>query len=281
MLFTDRVVRADPGEPIVLWPQGAPGAVGKEDSDIPTLTPYLVPREKATGAAIVVCPGGGYQGLAPHEGKPFADWLNTLGVSAFVLKYRLAPRYSQPAPMLDAARAIRTVRARAGEWGIDPARIGIMGFSAGGHLTSTAATHFDSGKKDAADPIERVSSRPDLAILCYPVITMKAMTHAGSKKNLLGPDPKPELVDFYSNEERVTPDTPPCFLVHAVDDKAVPYENSLLFVEGLRKAGVAHEFHLYEKGGHGFGMATKDPLLSGWTDVLASWLRRRGFVEGC
>src|SRR5437588_8721902 len=160
-------------EPIILWPSGAPGAVGKESNDIPTLTPYFAPKEKATGAAVIVCPGGGYTHLADHEGRPVAEWLNTLGITAFVLKYRLGPRYHHPAPLQDAARAIRTARARAAEWKIDPKRIGIIGFSAGGHLASTIATHFDSGKPDARDLIERVSSRPNLAVLIYPVITMR------------------------------------------------------------------------------------------------------------
>src|SRR5215208_1239333 len=160
-------------EPFPLWPQGAPGALGKEPADVPTLTPYPAPKERATGAAIVVCPGGGYQHLADHEGRPVAEWLNSVGVTAFVLKYRLGPRYRHPSMSQDAARAIRLVRARAAEWGLDAGRVGILGFSAGGHLASTAGTHFDAGKPDAADPVERVSSRPSLMILIYPVITMR------------------------------------------------------------------------------------------------------------
>ena len=155
-----------PNQAIKLWADAAPGAIGNEPADVPTLTPYLPPRERMTGAAVVICPGGGYQMLADHEGRPVAEWLNSIGVAAFVLKYRIAPRYHHPAPMLDAQRALRTVRARAAEWGIDPRRIGILGFSAGGHLASTAATHFDAGKAGSADVIERVSSRPDLVILC-------------------------------------------------------------------------------------------------------------------
>src|SRR2546421_3297557 len=178
-------------EPIILWPNGAPGAVGKEPVDIPTLTPYFPPKEKATGAAIIVCPGGGYSHLADHEGAPVAEWLNTLGITAFVLKYRIGPRYHHPAPLQDATRAIRLVRARAKEWGLDPERIGILGYSAGGHLASTAGTHFDTAKPDSADPIERVSSRPNLMVLVYPVITMREKTHAGSKKQLLGDNPSP------------------------------------------------------------------------------------------
>jgi acetyl esterase/lipase len=263
---------------IVLWPGGAPGAAGNEPVDIPTLTPYFPPKDKMTGAAIIICPGGGYAHLADHEGRPVAEWLNTLGVTAFVLKYRLGPRYHHPAPMQDAARAIRIVRARAAEWGLDPQRIGILGFSAGGHLASTAGTHFDSGKTEAQDVIERVSSKPNLMILIYPVITMRDMTHAGSKKNLLGDQPSPELVALLSNEEQVTKETPPTFLVHTMNDSAVPVENSLLFVSALRKAGVPFEFHLYERGPHGFGLGGKDPILATWPDRCADWLRIHGFA---
>lgn len=264
--------------PIVLWPSGAPGALGSEPVDIPILTPYLPPKEKMSGAAIIVCPGGGYNHLAEHEGAPVAEWLKSLGVTAFVLKYRLGPRYHHPAPMQDAVRAIRIVRARAAEWGLDPQRIGILGFSAGGHLASTAGTHFDSGKPDAPDPIERVSSRPSVMILIYPVITMREKTHAGSKSNLLGEKPAPELIALLSNEEQVTKETPPTFLVHTMTDPAVPVENSLLFVAALRKAGVPFEFHLYERGPHGFGLGQTDPVLGTWPDRCADWLRLHGFI---
>lgn len=277
VLFTP-LVKGTVETPIVLWPGGAPGAVGSEPVDVPTLTPYLPPKEKRTGAAIIVCPGGGYTHLADHEGGPVAEWLNSLGVTAFVLKYRLGPRYHHPAPMQDAARAIRTVRARAGEWGLDPERIGILGFSAGGHVASTAGTHFDSGKTDASDPIERLSSRPNLMVLVYPVITMREKTHAGSKLNLLGAAPSTELVTLLSNDEQVTKETPPTFLVHTMTDTAVPVENSLQFVMALRKAGVPFEFHLYERGPHGFGLGTKDPILGTWPDRCADWLRLHGFV---
>lgn len=266
------------GQPITLWPKGAPGAAGQEPQDVPTLMPYLPPSDQATGAAIVVCPGGGYRTLAEHEGRPVAEWLNSIGIAGFVLKYRLAPRYHHPAPMQDAARALRTVRARAAEWGVKPDRIGILGFSAGGHVASTAGTHFDAGQPDAPDPIERVSSRPDLMVLIYPVISMHLHAHRGSKLGLLGPDPKPELVALLSNEEHVTKETPPAFLVHTVNDTGVPYENSLLFIAALRKAGVPHEFHLYERGAHGFGLGTKDPILSSWPRRCADWLRLHGFA---
>jgi pectinesterase len=265
--------------PIVLWPDGAPGALGKEDVDIPTLTPFLPLKEKATGAAVIVCPGGGYGHLADHEGAPVAQWLNSIGITAFVLKYRLGPRYHHPAPLQDAARAIRMVRARAAEWKLDVERIGILGFSAGGHLAATIATHFDSGKATAGDPIERLSSRPNVAILIYPVITMRDKTHAGSKKNLLGDNPSPELVALLSNEEQVTKDTPPTFLVHTMTDTAVPVENSQMFAAALRKAGVPFEFHLYERGPHGFGLGRDDPILSTWPARCADWLRIHGFAN--
>ncbi len=267
------------GEPIILWANGAPGAVGKELSDIPTLTPYFSPKEKATGAAIIVCPGGGYSHLADHEGRPVAEWLNALGITAFVLKYRLGPRYHHPAPLQDAARAIRTVRARATEWNVDPKRIGILGFSAGGHVASTIGTHFDSGKPDASDPIERVSSRPDLMILIYPVITMREFAHAGSKRMLLGETPPADLVALLSNEEQVTKETPPAFLVHTANDPAVPVENSLRFAEALKKAGVPFELNVYERGPHGFGLGGDDPILSTWPHRCEQWLRVHGFIS--
>jgi acetyl esterase/lipase len=269
---------AAPGTPIILWPAGAPGAVGKEPADIPTLTPFLPPKEKATGAAIIVCPGGGYSHLSDREGPPVAEWLNTLGITAFVLKYRIGPRYHHPAPLQDAARAIRTVRARASEWALDTERVGILGFSAGGHLASTAGTHFEPGQPGASDPIERVSSRPDLMVLIYPVITMRTLTHSGSRKQLLGDAPTPEMVALLSNDEQVTKETPPAFLVHTMTDTAVPVENSLSFVLALRKAGVPFEFHLYERGPHGFALADKDPVLATWLGRCADWLRLHGFT---
>ena len=266
-------------QPIILWPNGAPGALGHEPGDIPTLTPYLPPPDKATGAAIIVCPGGGYSHLADHEGRPVAEWLNTLGITAFVLKYRLGPRYHHPAPLLDAARAIRTVRARATQWHLDPNRIGILGFSAGGHLAATIGTRFDAGTPDAADNIERVSSRPDLIMLIYPVITMGEFTHAGSKRMLLGENPTADLVKLLSNDEHVTKETPPAFLVHTADDPGVPVENSLRFAEALRKMKVPVEVHIYEHGPHGFGLGGKDPILSTWPQRCADWLKVHGFVK--
>jgi len=251
--------QAQPTNSFPLWPEGAPGALGKEDKDIPTLTPYLPDPAKATGAAIVICPGGGYGGLAPHEGVQYARFLNEYGIAGFVLKYRLGSSgYRHPAMLQDAARAVRLVRAQAGEWKVDPKRIGIMGSSAGGHLASTLLTHFDAGKADATDPIERQSSRPDLGILCYAVISLGEFGHRGSMHNLLGPDPSPELVRLLSNELQVTKETPPCFIWHTYEDNAVPVENSLQFAEALRKAGVPYDLHIYQKGQHGIGLGTSD-----------------------
>jgi acetyl esterase/lipase len=275
--------QAQPTNSFPLWPEGAPGALGKEDKDIPTLTPYLPDPAKATGAAIVICPGGGYGGLAPHEGGQYARFLNEAGIAGFVLKYRLGSGgYRHPVMLQDAARAVRLVRARAGEWKVDPKRIGIMGSSAGGHLASTLLTHFDAGKPDAADPIERQSSRPDLGILCYAVITLGQFTHQGSMHNLLGKDPSPELVRDLSNELQVTKETPPCFVWATYEDSAVPVENSLQFAEALRKAGVPFDLHIYQKGQHGLGLGTRDwnpEQRHPWTRDCIFWLQAQGFAK--
>jgi acetyl esterase/lipase len=254
--------------------------VGKEEADQPWLWISLAPADKANGTAVVICPGGGYGHLAAdYEGTDVAEWFNSLGVSAFVLKYRLAPRYHHPAPLDDAQRALRYVRSKADTWHIDPKRVGILGFSAGGHLTSTAATHFDAGKSDASDPIDRQSSRPDFAVLCYPVVTMSdPFTHGGSRTNLLGPNPDPKLIESLSNEEQVTSETPPTFIFQTDEDSAVPAENCVMFYLALRKAKVPAEMHIYEKGRHGVGMAVKDPVLSTWTGHLADWLKGRGVL---
>jgi acetyl esterase/lipase len=274
--WTPRATAASP-EVLLLWPTGAPGAKGQGDADRPSLTIYPAPADKATGMAIVVCPGGGYGGLAMgHEGQEVAQWLNSIGVSAFVLKYRHAPQYQHPAPLHDAQRALRTVRARAAEWKVNPKRMGIWGFSAGGHLASTAGTHFDAGKPEAVDPIERVSCRPDFLILAYPVITLKQpYAHIGSRNNLLGRNADAKLVDELSNDERVTPQTPPTFLMHTDADKGVVPENSVRFYLALRKNKVPAELHIFEKGPHGVGLAPKDPALSIWPQLLAAWLKAR------
>lgn len=265
----------------LLWPNGAPGATGNEEADKPTLTFWQAPSDKANGCGVVVCPGGGYGGLAiDHEGKQIAEWFNSFGVTAVMLKYRHAPRYKHPTPMQDVQRALRTVRSRAAELAIDPNRIGIMGFSAGGHLASTAATKFDDGNKDAADATDRVSCRPDFAILCYPVITMTdPFTHKGSRNNLLGKEPDEQLVKLMSNETQVTAKSPPTFLFHTTEDTAVPPENSIMFYTALRQAKVPCEMHIYEKGRHGVGLAQKDPILSTWPARCTDWLRVHGFLE--
>lgn len=274
---------AQPTNSFPLWPDGAPGALGAADKDIPTLTPYWPEPARATGAAIVICPGGGYGGLASHEGVDYARFLNENGVAGFVLKYRLGSAgYRHPVMLQDAARAVRTVRAHASEWRVDPKRIGIMGSSAGGHLASTLVTHFDAGQPDASDIIERQSSRPDLGILCYAVITMGQYTHQGSKHNLLGDQPPPELVRNLSNELQVAKDTPPCFIWHTWEDTAVPVENSLQFAGALRKAGVRFDLHIYEKGGHGMGLGSSqwDPARRHpWTRDLVFWLKAQRFIQ--
>jgi acetyl esterase/lipase len=231
---------------------------------------------------MVICPGGAYGHLAPHEGKNYALWLNQHGVTCFVLKYRLGSNgYRHPAMLQDAARALRLVRARATDWKIDPHRVGIMGSSAGGHLASTLLTHFDAGDTNAADPVERQSSRPDLGILCYPVITLGEYTHRGSKDNLLGKDPSPELVRLLSNELQVTTNTPPCFLWTTFEDKAVPMENTMLFAEALRKNHVPFDLHIYQKGGHGMGLQDKLPFANPhpWAGDCLFWLKQQGFVQ--
>jgi len=272
-----------------LWPGGAPGALGKDPGrDIPALTPYLPGPETATGAAVVICPGGGYEGLADHEGRDYALWLNLHGIAAFVLKYRLgAHGYRHPAMLHDVRRAIRVVRSRATEWGLDASRIGVMGSSAGGHLASTALTHFESGRPDDADPIERVGSRPDLGVLCYPVISMGDLTHEGSKRNLLGEEPPDELSALLSSEWQVTPETPPCFIWHTWEDDGVKVENSLEFAAALRRNGVPFDLHIFERGAHGIGLGVKGyhPAHTARADVhpwahdLIYWLRGRGFAH--
>jgi len=265
---------------IPLWTSGAPGALGNTPADQPELTPYLPPAGRANGTGVVIFPGGGYQHLSmTHEGSEIANWLAGLGITTFVVKYRLGPTYHHPTMLTDAQRAIRIARSRAAEWGVDPNRLGVIGFSAGGHLASTTGTHFDAGTASSSDPIERASSRPDFMILMYPVITMRdSVTHAGSRLNLLGKDPSAELVHLLSNETQVTSQTPPTFLVHTVDDRTVPVENSLLFYRALRAAGVSTELHIYEHGPHGFGLATTNPVLSSWTMLCENWMRMHGWL---
>ena len=263
---------------IVLWPDGAPGTLGKEDADVPALTIYLPAAPQATGAGIVVCPGGGYSGLAiDHEGHQVARLLTSRGIAAFILKYRLGPRYHHPAMQQDVLQAIRYVRWNADEFGIRKDRIGVMGFSAGGHLASTAATLFDAGRPSTAAPIDAVSSRPDFAVLVYPVITMnQASTHKGSQRNLLGDSPAPELLARLSTDKHVTAQTPPTFLFHTNEDAGVPAENSVQFYLALRKAGVPGELHIFQKGAHGVGLAPAIPALRVWPELLFTWMEGLG-----
>jgi acetyl esterase/lipase len=246
----------------------------------PTLTLFFPPREKATGAAVIICPGGGYTNLAMgYEGTDVALRFNQSGIAAFVLKYRIPDTstmvHKQIGPLQDAQRAIQLVRSRALEWGIDPARIGIMGFSAGGHLAATAGTHF---QKDYIPNPRHISLRPDFLILIYPVISLrKPVAHMGSANNLAGPDPSSENIKEFSNEEQVTVQTPPSFLVHAKDDDAVPYENSEWFVQACNQNHVPVEVYYYEKGGHGFGMTNKTSHQQ-WMDLCISWMGKEHFL---
>ena len=281
---------------MLLWPDGArdgarDGAPGADSvpaaEDIapeertPRLTPYLPATPNGSGdaprAAIVVCPGGGYGRRAPHEGEPVARWLNGLGIAAFVLDYRVAP-FRHPFPLLDAQRALRTVRHRAAAWRVDPRRVGILGFSAGGHLAATAATHHDAGDPTAADPIDRLSSRPDLLVLCYPVITFAGPArHAGSMRNLLGDAPTEAQQRHLSGELQVNANTPPTFLWHTAEDAGVPVENSLLFASALGRHGVPFALHVFPQGRHGLGLATDAPGASAWPALCATWLRTLSF----
>ncbi|HEX5218344.1 MAG TPA: alpha/beta hydrolase [Verrucomicrobiae bacterium] len=267
-----------------LWPNGAPGALGKDAKDIPTLTVFPADSDKATGAAMVICPGGGYGHLADHEGSHYARWFNEQGITGFVLKYRLGPAgYRHPAMLQDAARAVRTVRARAPEWKLDPKRVGIIGSSAGGHLASTLMTHWDLGDSNSVDVIEKQSSRPDLAILCYAVISMQQdFTHKGSRANLLGTNPPPELLKELSAELQVNSNTPPCFIWSTADDKTVPVENSLDLAKALRRAKVPFDLHVYASGPHGLGLGNRSFDKSNfhpWTTDCERWLKQNGFAK--
>lgn len=290
LLTASNVSGAPAGRPVRLWEGDAPGARGTSDHDIPTLTPFIPAADEKTGratAAVVICPGGGYGVLAPHEGQGYAEYLSGKGVACFVLKYRLGSKgYRHPAMMHDVQRAIRVVRAGAPQkWNVDPARVGVMGSSAGGHLASTALTHFDAGASDAPDPVDRVSCRPDFGILCYAVISMEdGVTHGGSKQNLLGNAPDPTLVELLSNDKQVTKETPPCFLWTTGEDRAVLPENSFRFVIAMRKAGVPCDFHVYEKGPHGIGLSqgrngVPADDVHPWGKDLVFWMRIHGWLK--
>ena len=258
-------------EKLSLWPQSAPlgnGQFGK--ADVP-ITVYRPVAERATGAAAVICPGGGYGGLVVGpEGHLIATWLMRRGIAGIVLEYRL-PHGKPLLPLLDAQRAIRTVRFHAKRWGIDPARIGIVGFSAGGHLASTAGTHFDAGDRQATDPIDRLSCRPDFMVLVYPVISMGEKGHKGTRENLLGPHPSPAMVQMFSNEKQVTDRTPPAFLAHAKDDTAVSPDNSRMFYEALRAHHVAAQYLELPEGGHGLH-GYQGPMWAAWQTGCMQWL---------
>jgi acetyl esterase/lipase len=272
------IAAATSAQTVLLWPNGAPGAKGDADADKPTLALYPASGPNKAPTGVVVCPGGSYTHLAmSYEGTAIAHWLNNLGISAFVLKYRLGPEYRYPVELWDAQRAIRYVRAHAQELGISADRIGIFGFSAGGHLASTTGTHFDNGDPNSSDAIDKQSSRPDFMILAYPVITfLEPYAHLGSLHALLGEKPNPTLVRFLSNELQVTPQTPPTFLFHTSDDQVVPVQNSVQFYLALRQVGVPAEMHIYLHGHHGVGLAQDDPVLKTWPDRLADWLKLQG-----
>ncbi len=262
---------------IPIWPS----LPGRSERDIPTLTSYPPDPSKATGTAIIICPGGSYRGLARHEGEDYALFLSSLGIHSFVLKYRLGPVYTYREITADARRALRLVRAHAERWGIERNKIGIMGSSAGGHLASTMMTQADDGDPAAADSIERSSSRPDFGILCYPVISMGPLGHRISREQFLGPNPPEELVRRFSNELHVTPATPPCFIWHTYEDTIVSVRNSLEFAQALQRNDVPFDLHIYEKGRHGLGLGDKPPFANPhpWVHNLIVWLRERDFIR--
>lgn len=271
--------------PIRLWEGAAPGALGERPQDIPTLTPFPADPAKRTGASMLILPGGGYGNLAEHEGTGYAEFFAAHGITAYVLKYRLGSNgYRHPVMLNDAARALRLIRSFAKRDGLDPQRIGVIGSSAGGHLASTLITHFDPTKPhgptlNPADAIDRESSRPDLAILCYPVISLGEFAHGGSRRALLGEQPSADLVQALSNELQVTKDTSPTFIWHTVEDKTVPVENALLFASALRRAGVPFSLHIYENGAHGLGLGRPGKEAPPWADQLLYWFKERKFVR--
>ena len=260
-----------------LWPE----VPGETDKEIPTLTVYTPDSGRASGAAIIICPGGSYRGLARHEGEDYARFLTSYGLRAFVLKYRLGPVYGYREITADAARAMQIVRAGARRWNLDPNKIGIMGSSAGGHLASTMMTHFTLGDPASADSLERISSRPDFGILCYPVISMGTIGHRISRENFLGMNPSEELVMRYSNQLQVTSSTPACFLWHTFEDTVVSVQNSLEFAKALKNNGVPFDLHIYERGRHGLGLGVTYPFVNPhpWTKDLIVWLKLHDLIK--
>jgi acetyl esterase/lipase len=284
-------------ETLNLWPEGkipnfkansieeksvtdASGILRISGVTVPSMTAFIAPKEKATGAAVMICPGGGYGILAAsHEGSDFARWFNERGISAFVLKYRLPDEkgmtHQHEVPLMDAMQAMKMVRQNAGKWNIDVNKIGVMGFSAGGHLAATLSTHYNLGEKASEE------AKPNFSILLYPVVSfMPEIAHGGSRDKLLGPDKSDELVRYYSNELQVSTKTPPAFLVHAEDDGAVPVENSIQYYLALKKFKTPAEMHLYPTGGHGYGFRTagKGSLVN-WPAAMEGWLKSMGYMK--
>lgn len=292
LFFTHNAITAQ-FKILKVWPDKIPGAIEsssvKEDSlrlengglriskvSDPTLKIYFPPKEKMNGAAVVICPGGGYARLAiDHEGDSIAVWLNKNGIAGIILKYRLPNdaimKNKSVGPLQDVQEAVRIVRRNAKEWNLNPRKIGVIGFSAGGHLASTISTHFDEKVYES----DTTSAQPDFSILIYPVISMsKQITHNGSRTNLLGENPDQQLIDYFSNELQVTKDTPPTFLVHAMDDKTVPVQNSINYFSALKRYDIPSELHIYEKGGHGFGLAKNRGTESQWPNACIEWLKQ-------
>lgn len=261
-------------EVLSLW-NGTPPGETHQDGFEPTLTTFRLPGEEPRGAVVVV-PGGGYGGRADHEREPIARFFNDAGLHAFVLDYRVAP-HRHPEPLNDAARAVRLIRSRAIEWRVKPDKIAVLGFSAGGHLTASLGVFFDEGDASSADPVARISSRPDALVLCYPVISSGKFGHQGSFENLLGPDASDADREMMSLEKRVRDDTPPTFLWSTADDDLVPVENSLMFAAALREKGIPFEMHVYPKGPHGLGLASDDPHIATWATLCAQWLKTMGW----
>lgn len=271
-----RNLNMEKGEAMIkIWGSDVPGFQASYGQPVPTLVPYIVEGKEQTGA-IIVCPGGAYQGKAPHEGGPVAKWLQSIGISAFVLEYRVTP-YHHPVPLQDARRAIQYVRAHAADYNIDPKRVGILGFSAGGHLAASSGIFPVDGDPTATDPVARQSSQPNCMVLCYPVISLERFYHKGSVTNLLGENPPEQLRHELSLDNQVTADLPPTFIWHTADDSGVPVENSLFFAQALSKNKVNFEMHIFRHGRHGLGLAQEQPEVAAWTDLCATWLGKIGF----